>query len=70
MHATSPNTPTAVRTHVASVIAIRQRFAPSLFMIASAMRSAAPLSIKAPARIPAVTMRMMAETMPCVPEMI
>lgn len=55
---------------IASVIAIRQRFAPSLFMIASAIRSAAPLSISAPARMPAVTIRMMAETMPCVPEMI
>lgn len=31
---------------------------------------AAPLSISAPARMPAVTMRMIAETMPCVPEMI
>ncbi len=34
MQATSPKTPTAVRIHVASVIAIRQRFAHSLFIIA------------------------------------
>ena len=70
MQATSPNTPTVVSSHVASVMAIRLRLAPILLMMDSAMRSAAPLSMSAPARIPAVTMRMIAETMPCVPEMI
>ena len=66
----STKTPTAHIIIVAMDMAATALFCPSLFTMVSAIFSADPVLISAPARIPEVKIRRMDDIIPCAPETI